>query len=284
MNNGKVDKLFGGGYSGNIQGNTTITINSGSVKEIFGGGYAGSIGGDTNIFVKSGNFENIFGGCDQSYVTGNTQVKVGNEEDLGVTVTGLVYGGGRGIIETGKQDASDYITVYKTSTVIIQGLNTQVKNYGSTKLGKVAGNVDVTFRDYKVDNPTAKYKTMNGIDRATTVTFDNSYVLLENKDENGNLEGIKAIENLIIPEESGLKISAEGEITGNFVGGGELYLDSAVCLTVKGDITGSTRLVLNPKLIEDVSKKVGGIENPYMRVLGNSEATNEEKKAQSLNK
>ena len=56
--------------------------------------------------------------------------------------------------------------------------------------------VNVSFTDYWTGNATAKYKTMNGIDRATTVEFTNSYVLLENKNENGDLEGIKSIENL----------------------------------------------------------------------------------------
>ena len=110
---------------------------------------------------------------------------------------------------------------------------------------------------------------MNGIDRATTVSFDNSYVLLENKDTSGNLEGIQAIENLVIPSGSGLKISANGEITGNYDGGGELYLDSLVCLTVQGNITGKTTLVLNPKLMENGTQGIrGGIKVPYLKVGG----------------
>ena len=41
-----------------------------------------------------------------------------------------------------------------------QVMNTKIENYGSTKLGKVNGKVDVTFNNYRENNPTAKYKTM----------------------------------------------------------------------------------------------------------------------------
>ena len=148
-------------------------------------------------------------------------------------------------------------------------MNTHVENYGSITLGSVQKTIDVTFKNYWTGNSTAKYKTMNGIDRATNVYFENSYVLLTNKDSNGNLLGIKSIENLYIPDESGLKISAPGEISGNFEGGGELYLDSEVCLNIRGNITGTTTLVLNPLMYENEAYKIkGGEDNPYLKVYG----------------
>lgn len=262
--------IYTGGNTGNIEKGTKLTIKSGIYNNVFGGGYSGTVLGDSEIIIEKGTFTNIFGGGDQSYVQGNTNVTIGKENsDNSLVVTGLVYGGGRGYDANNDGDASDFTTVYGSSNVLIQGINTKVENYGSTKLGAVAGNVDVNFKDYWSGNSTAKYKTMNGIDRATTVSFDNSYVLLENKDSNGNLVGIQSIENLIIPKGSGLKISANGEITGNFEGGGELYLDSLVCLTVQGDITGQTTLVLNPKLMEDGVQKIrGGINVPYLKVAG----------------
>ncbi len=264
------NNIYGGGYSGNVNGNIKITIPEAQTREVFGGGYSGTVLGDSEIIIEKGTFTNIFGGGDQSYIQGNTNVTIGKENSANsLVVTGLVYGGGRGYDANNDGDASDFTTVYGSSNVLIQGINTKVENYGSTKLGAVAGNVDVNFKDYWSGNSTAKYKTMNGIDRATTVSFDNSYVLLENKDSNGNLVGIQSIENLIIPKGSGLKISANGEITGNFEGGGELYLDSLVCLTVQGDITGQTTLVLNPKLMEDGVQKIrGGINVPYLKVAG----------------
>lgn len=264
--------VFGGGNSGNILGNSNINISNSSLTSIFGGGYSGVVSGNITIKVNSGKLENVFGGGDQSYVNGDTNVTIGNEDSSGtVMISGLVYGGGRGYDADGDGDASDFTTVKGSSNVLIQGINTNVENYGSTKLGAVAGNVEVNFKNYWSGNSTAKYKTMNGIDRATTVSFDNSYVLLENKGTDGKLVGIKSIENLIIPQGSGLKISANGEITGNFNGGGELYLDSLVSLTVQGNITGQTTLILNPKLLENGNKTIkGGLDFPYLKVGGNS--------------
>ncbi len=262
--------IYTGGNTGNVEKSTKLTINSGTYEDVFGGGYSGKVLGDSTVIVNKGTCANIFGGGDQSYVQGNTDVTIGQENSSDtINVTGLVYGGGRGYDANNDGDASDFTTVYGSSTVLVQGINTLVENYGSTKLGAVAGNVDVNFKNYWSGNSTAKYKTMNGIDRATTVSFDNSYVLLENKDETKSLVGIKAIENLKIPKGSGLKISANGEITGNFEGGGELYLDSLVCLTVQGNITGKTTLVLNPKLMEDGTQGIrGGINVPYLKVAG----------------
>lgn len=262
--------LYTGGNSGSVDGYTKLTINSGTYGTVFGGGYSGKVLGNSTVEIIKGTYANIFGGGDQSYIQGSTNVTVGQENsNESLIVTGLVYGGGRGYDANGDGDASDFTTVYGSSEVLIQGINTKVENYGSIKLGAVAGNVDVNFKNYWSGNSTAKYKTMNGIDRATTVSFDNSYVLLENKDTSGNLEGIQAIENLVIPSGSGLKISANGEITGNYDGGGELYLDSLVCLTVQGNITGKTTLVLNPKLMENGTQGIrGGIKVPYLKVGG----------------
>ena len=262
--------VYTGGNTGNVEKGTSLTINSGTYANVFGGGYSGAVTGDSKVIINKGTCTNIFGGGDQSYVQGSTDVTVGQENSSdSINVTGLVYGGGRGYDANNDGDASDFTTVYGNSKVLIQGVNTSVENYGSTKLGAVAGNVDVNFKNYWSGNSTAKYQTMNGIDRATTVSFDNSYVLLENKDANGNLVGIQSIENLVIPKGSGLKISANGEITGNFEGGGELYLDSLVCLTVQGNITGKTTLVLNPKLMENGTQGIrGGINVPYLKVAG----------------
>ena len=262
--------LYTGGCTGKVDGNTNLNIIDANIKEVFGGGYSGKVSKNSTILIEKGTYENIFGGGDQSYVQGNTDVTIGQENSTdAINVTGLVYGGGRGYDANNDGDASDFTTVYGNSKVLIQGVNTSVENYGSTKLGAVAGNVDVNFKNYWSGNSTAKYQTMNGRDRATTVSFENSYVLLENKDENGNLVGIQSIENLVIPNGSGLKISADGEITGNFEGGGELYLDSLVCLTVQGNITGQTTLVLNPKLMEDGTQGIkGGINVPYLKVGG----------------
>lgn len=264
--------IYTGGNTGKVEKDTSVIIDSGIYENVFGGGYSGEVLGNSTVQIRKGTFTNIFGGGYQSYILGKTDVTIGNEEGIEkIKVTGIVYGGGRGYDADNDGDASDFTTVYGSSNVLIQGINTFVENYGSIKLGAVSGNVDVSFKNYWSGNSTAKYKKMNGIDRATTVSFENSYVLLENKDTTGNLKGIQAIKDINIPKGSGLKISAEGEITGNFNGGGELYLDSLVCLKVMGNITGKTTLIINPKLMEDGMQGIkGGINVPYLKVAGNA--------------
>lgn len=270
------ENIYGGGYSGDVTGSSTVTINGGTATEVFGGGYSGNIGTNATVVITDGTFTNVFGGSDQAVVSGNTYITIGDPNDLSntgntITVSGVVYGGGRGKGYSDSGDASSVTTVEGSSEVTIQGINTSVENYGSVKFGAIAGDANITFNYYWSGNATAKYKTMNGIDRATTVTFTNSYVLLENDDGTGNLVGIQSIENLVIPSGSGLKISADGEITGDFTGGGELYLDSLVCLTVDGDISGDTTLVLNPKITEEnLNQIAGGLESPYLIVKGST--------------
>ena len=261
--------VLAGGNAADVLGKTQLIITNSKISDVYGGGYSGNVNGDTEVNINSGTVENVFGGGNLGTVKGNTVVDVGDEKNSNLSITQLLYGGGRGYDADNDGDASDFVTVYGTATVKIQGMNTHVENYGSITLGSVQKTINVTFKNYWTGNSTAKYKTMNGIDRATNVYFENSYVLLTNKDSNGNLLGIKTIENLYIPDESGLKISAPGEISGNFEGGGELYLDSEVCLNIRGNITGTTTLVLNPLMYENEAYKIkGGEDNPYLKVYG----------------
>ena len=260
--------VFAGGNAASVLGNTNIKITNSTMEDVYGGGYSGNVEASTQITVNSGNMNNLFGGGNLGVVGGNTTVTIGSSSNPNINISQLLYGGGRGKDEDGDGDASDFTTVSGTATVTIEGINTYVENYGSKILGKVEKEVNVTFKNYWTGNATNKYKTMNGIDRANNVYFENSYVLLTNKDENGDLVGIQSIENLHIPEGSGLKISASGEISGNFEGGGELYLDSEVCLTIQKDVTGSTTLVLNPLMYTENYIIKGGIDNPYLIVYG----------------
>lgn len=258
---------FAGGNSAPIKGSTTTIITDVNLsKVVYGGGNQGNVNGNCNVTINTGTVDTVFGGGNLGVVEGNTNVVVGNSTNPYVTVSSLLYGGGKG---TG----ADFETVHGNATVLIEGLNTRVENYGSSSLGKVVGDVDLTFKDYWTGNTTNKYKTMNGIDRATNVYFNNAYVLLENKAPNGDLEGIKDITNIYIPNGSGLKVSATGEILGDFHGGGDFFLDSEVCITVDGDIYGDTLLVLNPLIAEDIKMIKGSADYPYMIVKGVDHST-----------
>lgn len=275
---GKISgNVYGGGNAGDITGKTKVTISNATINEVYGGGNAGKVGVEfflsddeeidlenkTTVIINSGTIRDVFGGGNIGEVVGNTFVQIGTDEG-DTTITGIIYGGGRGL-------TSEFDTVDGDCTVNIVGVNTDVENYGSKDLGKVDGEVYLKFIDHYNNNPASKYKIMNGIDRATTVYFENSYVLLENI-INGVLTGIDDIENIVLPKDSGLKISASSYLRGDFTGGGELYLDSGVALTVGGDLTNTTTLVINP-----INQKITGkIDNPYIIVKGDSEANDTE--------
>ena len=279
-NNAEIAKLFGGGYSGKVGGSVSLNIDDSQINELFGGGYSGIVEGDTSVIINSGNYTNVFGGCDQAVVKGNTLVNVGNDENLFIDISGVVYGGGRGVDADSDGDASDFCTVEGKSEVTIKGMNTVVQNYGSTKLGSVSGDVNVTFDTYRKNNSTNPYVTMNGIDRATVVSLINSYIALENIGENGEKEGIKNIGTLNVPAGSGLKVTANGEISRDFNGGGSFYLNSRVSLIVGGNITGETELVINPQISQEEDNIdspliiKGTLAYPYLIVKGDSNEAN----------
>ena len=280
-NGPNIGTLYGAGNDAPFAHNVNLTINqvSGTANNIYGGGCGSgaTVSGDTTVTVNKGTFNYIFGGGNLAKVVGNTNVTVGNiDTNEMVTVNNVVYGGGRGLAEG---DASGIITVEGQSNVTIAGMNTLVQNYGSTTLGGVRGDVNVYFENYRKNNSTNPYVVMNGIDRATRVELSNSYMALENLNENGEKEGIKNIDYLKVPAGSGLKVTASGAIKKDFEGGGIFYLDSMVKLKVGGNITGRTELVINPEISEDESTDAaflirGGIENAYLEVSGESSADN----------
>ncbi len=280
MTDSSATKIFGGGNVGNINLYTIVELTDVTATEVFGGGYEGDVGDSADVIINSGTYTRVFGGCDQGEVIGSTTVNVGTTDNPNVVISDVLYGGGRGVDSDGDGDASDFTTVWGTANVTITGMNTRVENYGSTKLGSVAGNVNVDFINYRNNNATKPYITMNGIDRATKVSLENSYIALENMGADGQKEGIKNIGTLEVPEGSGLKVTADSEITNDFVGGGYFYLDSEVTLIVGGDMTGTTELVINPQLTDatsDIDSPLvikGGLENAYLVVKGNSDESN----------
>ncbi len=280
MSDSSATKIFGGGNVGNVNLYTVVDLTDVTATEVFGGGYAGNVGDTTDVIINSGTYTRVFGGCDQGEVIGSTTTKVGTTDNPNVVISDVLYGGGRGVDSNGDGDASDFTTVWGTANVTITGMNTRVENYGSTKLGSVAGNVNVDFINYRNNNATKPYITMNGIDRATKVSLENSYIALENMGADGKKEGIKNIGTLEVPAGSGLKVTADSEITNDFIGGGYFYLDSEVTLIVGGDMTGTTELVINPQLTDatsDVDSPLvikGGLENAYLVVKGSSDASN----------
>ncbi len=143
IDGGTYNNIYGGGNEGDVTGNTFISISSvDEVADVFGGGNYGNVGSyddsiysDCYVIIYSGTFDNVFGGSDQGVVSGDIYVSVGQTGTSAptTTVNEIVYGGGKGVADS-NGDASGFTTAYGNSTVIIQGINTSVENYGSVKL------------------------------------------------------------------------------------------------------------------------------------------------------
>ena len=284
INNSKIiGNVYAGGDLGNVYGNVALYISNKSniTGSVYGGGNSADIGNEntpanTYVYVIGatiGNVQNVkdnttsgevFGGGNYGVVYGNTNIEVGSKDNQVKTIVeNQMYAGGRG--QTG------VTTVTGDSSGQIVGTNTTVTQYGSSSLGKVAGNVNITFDTYKTTNNTDKYKVMAGINKATNLYLTDSYVYLTS--------GLANIENLYIPKKSGMLISEDSTLEGNFTGGGELYLQNSVTLTIKKDITADseqTTLTLNPELVADKGyfEIVGGENEPYIVVLGTDYTAN----------
>lgn len=159
-------------------------------------------------------------------------------------------------LQIGFKNSSDTDTIVNPPIVKITGGN--IKELIGTK------DANLMFINFEDTNEGVNYKTAGKIQKWKNVFLENSYVIIDN--------GLKDVENMSVPEESGLKLSNNEEITGNFNGGGELYLDSNICFTIGGDITGTTKLILTPSIVNGKNVIVGGINHPYIKVKGASTA------------
>lgn len=146
--------------------------------------------------------------------------------------------------------------------------NANVFVYGG-KIDKAYGtdNFSLVFDKYNKTTKDSQYASIETIDGWQNVILKDSHLIIDNQLEN--------VSNLSVPDGSGLKLSNDTEIAGNFTGGGELYLDNDICLTIDGDITGTTKLILNPSVINGKNIIVGGINHPYLKVKGSSKSKSE---------
>lgn len=267
--------IYGGGNSADVYGSilVNVTDKSNITGTIYGGCNNANVGKDgenQNIYVYVSNAiigqetdtsivgGEVFGGGNLGTVYGNTTIEIGSENSKIKTVVGKqVYAGGRGKNNT---------TVIGNSTGKIIGTNTEIAQYGSSDLGTVDGIVDIYFENYAKTSGNNKYKTMSGINKATNIYLTNSLVYLTG--------GLENIENLFIPQNSGMMISNESILDGDFCGGGKLDIKSGSKLIIKGNLKNEiTTLTLSPKQNDEGKFQIlGGEENPYVVVLGTDES------------
>ena len=209
MNNSVTAGIYGGGEAANIDGNTMLNIGTQSLSE------------GTNISC------NIYGGGMEGDVTGNTEVNIGVEKndsgsgytaatilDGKLTITGNVYGGGKGkadnftcdkamvgINDEGKDVTNPGAAAYKDKgTHVTIGAGTVNGNvYGGGEVGRVEWNTQVTIG---VENATSEPVIEGSVFGAGAGVETHGYSALVRGNSSVNVQG-------------------HAHVKGNVYGGGE---------------------------------------------------------------
>lgn len=107
--NGNIsEKVYGGGWTGNVAGSSKVTLSGGTVANLYGGGYEGSVKESANIIMTGGNVTaTVFGGG---------QKETAEVKDIYCTLSGgtvgFLYGGGW------KAKTNGNVNILLTGTII----------------------------------------------------------------------------------------------------------------------------------------------------------------------
>ena len=189
-----------------VQGNTIIGTEGDNViaqrGSVFGGGNAAATGDTaTNNSTSTVNivggtiYGNVYGGANTSVVYGYTNVKIGydavNNENLqkeNIYVRGTVFGGGEANAAGSEEYDYSFISVTRGINMLIDGngytsFKTEGSIFGSGNASSTSGESYITIKNYgKIDEPLRNIS----IQRATTVTLDNSWIVLSGATDRTN--------------------------------------------------------------------------------------------------
>ena len=191
--------VYGGGNSAAVLGNATTVLNgNGTVSgSVFGGGNSAPIGSAStnnsaaNVYIAGSTVNgNVYGGCNTSVIYGTAAITIGDSLfPSGITavnnpvkIKGNIYGGG----EANASGSSDYdfsfISVTQGTTIAIDGTGYSVLWF--QLLGSVfgSGNASSTLGTSTISinhvGDTAKIMPMVSLQRADSITIQNSYINL----------------------------------------------------------------------------------------------------------
>lgn len=170
---------------------TTIPLPKGSV---FGGGNAAATGDEetnnstSTVSIVGGTiYGNVYGGANTSVVYGYTKVNIGYEavknDELqkgDIYIKGTVFGGGEANAKGEKEYDFSFISVTKGIEMLLDGTGhtsykTEGSVFGSGNASSTSGTSNIVIKNYgKIDEPMKNIS----IQRATTVTIDNSSIVL----------------------------------------------------------------------------------------------------------
>ncbi len=177
-----IENVYGGGRlagapglaPANVNvGNTYIEMSGGKVDTLYGGGYSHAAGsasaGSTHLSVTGGTIQKLYGGGYADYPGGETEAKTENTEILlaGTAEVQVLYGGGYvGGHTTGFVDSDNNVDVTGNVKLTIQDTASATTVYGGGYVfddpdasARVGGNVDIFYQGGSVSRiyGTGKY-------------------------------------------------------------------------------------------------------------------------------
>ena len=136
LNGGTITNAYGGGNLSSVT-NTHVYLDGSTVTNLYGGSNTSGNVSTTTVVVTTGSVGNVYGGNNAGGTDGSTSVDI-----IGGTVTGNVYGGGKGNATVVSGDAN--VTIGNSST----GPTISGSVYGGSAYGTVnsanSGEVNVT--------------------------------------------------------------------------------------------------------------------------------------------
>ena len=169
---------------------------------MFGGGNAAATGDITTnnststVNIVGGTvYGNVYGGANTSVVYGYTNVKIGydavedsNLQKENIYIRGTVFGGGEANASGSEEYDYSFISVTQGINMLIDGndytsFKTEGSIFGSGNASSTSGESYITIKNYgKIDEPLRNIS----IQRATTVTLDNSWIVLSGATDRTN--------------------------------------------------------------------------------------------------
>lgn len=204
---------------------------------VFGGGNAAATGdAETNnststVSIVGGTiYGNVYGGANTSVVYGYTKVNIGYEavknaelQKGDIYIKGTVFGGGEANAKGEKEYDFSFISVTKGIDMLLDGtgherFKTEGSIFGSGNASSTSGTSNIVIKNYgKIDEPMKNIS----IQRATTVTIDNSSIILSGiKDRTNEWANEKftfsRIDELILSNNSNLYLNYGANVVKEF--------------------------------------------------------------------
>jgi len=202
-----------------VNGNTTViidgdtTIGTEETKDdlnygnVFGGGNSansGSVGNEvsTNVYIAGGTiYGDVYGGANTAIVYGKTNIKIGQQairsqeyNYQAINIKGSVFGGGKSNKAGSQNYDFSYPSVQKNvsdddkecTNINIDGTNLTIEDsiFASGNAATIIGEGNINIFNYGTTGTTTK--ELLSIQRATTVTIDNSNIRIKGKTDRSN--------------------------------------------------------------------------------------------------